>query len=218
MGEEAGEMDSYVRFLVMRLLNSLKGKAMTYIKDGRDDSQAKSNLFMMNNAFFLLKEMAPEKAGVPSGEDDEHYVIRGSWFQDKVRKVLETEKGKYLSHWEILNKHLTAVSEADLDYQKNAEVLSLESGRLIKQRFSGFNEDFDRTFELHKKLCIIDEGLRNDVKKEVSKVFLHRYRRFYEKYTKVKFSKKKQTLYTKYHPDVIEQMIESLFVDASGQN
>lgn len=39
MGEEAGELDSFVRYLVMRLLNSLKGKALNYTKDGRDDSQ-----------------------------------------------------------------------------------------------------------------------------------------------------------------------------------
>jgi hypothetical protein len=32
MGEEAGELDSFVRFLVMRLLNSLKGKALNYTK------------------------------------------------------------------------------------------------------------------------------------------------------------------------------------------
>ena len=39
MGDEAGELDSFVRYLVMRLLNSLKGKALNYTKDGRDDSQ-----------------------------------------------------------------------------------------------------------------------------------------------------------------------------------
>jgi hypothetical protein len=41
MGEEAGELDSFVRFLVMRLLNSLKGKALNYVRDGRDDSQVR---------------------------------------------------------------------------------------------------------------------------------------------------------------------------------
>jgi hypothetical protein len=41
MGDEAGELDSFVRYLVMRLLNSLKGKALNYTKDGRDDSQVR---------------------------------------------------------------------------------------------------------------------------------------------------------------------------------
>ena len=32
MGDEAGELDSFIRFLIMRLLNSLKGKALGYTK------------------------------------------------------------------------------------------------------------------------------------------------------------------------------------------
>ena len=148
MGDEAGELDSFVRFLVMRLLNSLKGKALNYTKDGRDDSQAKSNLFMINNSFYLLEELGPNAMEAET-KDAEHYRIEGSWFVDKVNKIMESEKGKYLGHWEALNTHLTAVGSGDLEYQKNdANVLSLESGRLIKQRFSGFNEDFERTYEL----------------------------------------------------------------------
>ena len=46
MGEEAGELDSFVRFLVMRLLNSLKGKALNYVRDGRDDSQVRRDFFV----------------------------------------------------------------------------------------------------------------------------------------------------------------------------
>lgn len=39
IGEEAGELDSFIRFLVMRLLNSLKGKAFNYTRDPGDDAQ-----------------------------------------------------------------------------------------------------------------------------------------------------------------------------------
>ena len=39
MGEEAGELDSFIRFLVMRLLNSLKGKALNYTKHSGDLGQ-----------------------------------------------------------------------------------------------------------------------------------------------------------------------------------
>jgi exocyst complex protein 7 len=216
MGDEAGELDSFVRYLVMRLLNSLKGKALNYTKDGRDDSQAKSNLFMINNAFYLLEELGPnamEKED-QSDHDAEHYRIEGSFFVDKINKISESEKSKYLGHWEALNTHLTAVGQSDIEYQKNeSTVLSLESGRLIKQRFSKFNEDFERTYALHKKLCVIDHRLRSTLQQDVSKVFLNRYRRFYDKYTKYKFSKKHQEEYTKYSPDKIEDMLGNLYVD-----
>ena len=220
LGEEAGELDSFVRYIVMRLFNSLKGKALNYTKDGRDDSQAKSNLFLLNNAFYLLEELGPNSEsnmGVTTeggGEDKELYRIEGTWFVDRVKKLMESEKQKYLLHWEVLNTHLTAVASSDLEYQKNdSNMLSHDSGRLIKQRFTGFNEDFERTYALHRKLCVIDPRLRLELQQDVTKIFLPRYRRFYEKYTKIRFSKKHQEDYTKYSPDKIEEMLSNLYVD-----
>jgi len=211
MGEEAGELDSFVRFLVMRLLNSLKGKALNYTRDGRDDSQAKSNLFMINNAFYILEELGPNSMVTA---DVDQYRIEGSWFVDKVNKIMESEKSKYLAHWEVLNAHLTAVGSDELEFQKNdSSALTHDSGKLIKNRFSGFNEDFERTCALHKKLCIIDPRLRLTLQQDVISAFLPRYRRFYDKYTKVKFSKKKQEEYTRYSPEKIEEMLEDMYVD-----
>ena len=214
MGEEAGELDSYVRYLVMRLFNSLKGKALNYTKDGREDSLAKSNLFLLNNAFYLLEELGPNSVSAAMNGDKEEYRIENSWFVDKVQKLMESEKSKYLLHWESLNTHLTAVANKDLEYQKNdSNVLSHDSGRLIKHRFTGFNEDFERTYALHRKLCVIDPRLRLELQQDVTAVFLPRYRRFYEKYTKIRFSKKHQEEYTKYHPDVMDEMLSGLYVD-----
>jgi Exo70 exocyst complex subunit len=130
----------------------LSAKAINYTKDGRSDGQAKSNLFMMNNAFYLLDEMGPNSIKNIT-KDAEHYKIEGSWFVDKVNKIMDSEKAKYLGAWEQINTHLTAVANADLEYQKNdSTVLAHESGRLIKQRFSGFNEDFEVLFGLHLKV------------------------------------------------------------------
>lgn len=212
MGEEAGELDSFVRFLVMRLLNSLKGKALNYTKDGRDDGQARSNLFIINNSFYLLEELGPNS--LPDGPHDssEVYRIENTWFVDKINKLMDSEKAKYLGHWEALNTHLTSVGE--LEYQKNdSSAISYDSGKLIKQRFSGFNDDFEKTFQLHKKLCIIDPRLRLQMQQDVSAAFLPRYRRFYEKYTKIRFSKKHQSEYTKYSPDKIDDMLTDLYTE-----
>jgi exocyst complex component 7 len=192
---------------------SSTGKAINYTKDGRSDGQAKSNLFLMNNAFFLLEELGPSSVQ-PVVEDAEHYRIQGTWFVDKINKIMDSEKAKYLCTWEQLNTHLTAVANEDLEYQKNdSTVLSHESGRLIKQRFSGFNEDFEVTYGLHLKLCVIDPRLRSSLQEDVSNVFLPRYRRFYEKYTKIKFSKKHQSEYTKYSPEGISEMLGDMYVD-----
>jgi len=138
MGDEAGELDSFIRFLVMRLVNSLKGKALNYTKHSADIGHARSSMFMMNNTFYLRDELGP--TGQITMNDFYDFRIESSWFIDKVNKLFESEKGKYLGQWEALNTHLTSVEHDELEYQKNDTILSLDSGRLIKSRFSGFNE------------------------------------------------------------------------------
>jgi exocyst complex protein 7 len=138
MGEDAGELDSFIRFLVMRLVNSLKGKALNYTKHSADISHARSSMFMMNNTFYLRDELGP--TGESAMNHSEDFRIESSWFVDKVNKLFESEKGKYLGQWEALNTHLTSVEHDELEYQKNETILSLDSGRLIKSRFAGFNE------------------------------------------------------------------------------
>jgi len=211
MGEDAGELDSFIRFLVMRLVNSLKGKALNYTKHSADISHARSSMFMMNNTFYLRDELGP--TGESATKHSEDFRIESSWFVDKVNKLFESEKGKYLGQWEALNTHLTSVEHDELEYQKNETILSLDSGRLIKSRFAGFNEDFERIFEEHQNLCVVDPRLRDLLQKEVAGVFIPNYRRFYEKYSKIRFSKKHQNEYTKYSPYKIEELLNQLYVD-----
>ena len=96
---------------------------------------------MMNNTFYLRDALGP-KANMndADGIRKDNFSIEGSWFVDKVNKLFESEKGKYLGQWEALNTHLTSVEHDELEYAKNETILSLDSGRLIKSRFSGFNE------------------------------------------------------------------------------
>lgn len=211
MGEEAGELESFIRFLVMRLVNSLKGKALNYTKHPGDLGQARSSMFMMNNTFYLRDELGPQAHNFDNPND---YRIESSWFVDKVNKLFESEKNKYLGHWEVLNTHLTSVEHDELEYQKNDNILSLDSGRLIKNRFSGFNEDFERIYDEHKELAVVDPRLRGLLQKEVAEVFLPLYRNFYESYSKIRFSKKHQGEYTKYSPYKIEELLSDLYVEA----
>mmetsp|Transcript_7407 Transcript_7407/g.18216 ORF Transcript_7407/g.18216 Transcript_7407/m.18216 type:complete len:797 (-) Transcript_7407:60-2450(-) len=215
LGEDAGELDSFIRFLTMRLVNSLKGKAQNYQKHHDDVGYARSSMFMMNNTFYLRDALGP-KANMNNtgGIRQENYSIEGSWFVDKVNKLFESEKGKYLGQWEALNTHLTSVEHDELEYAKNETILSLDSGRLIKSRFSGFNEDFERIFDEHKELSVVDPRLRDLLQKEVADSFLPLYRKFYEKYSKIRFSKKHQEQYTKYSPFKIEELLSKLYVDA----
>ena len=74
--------------------------------------------------------------------------------------------------------------------------------------------DFERIFEEHKELCVVDPRLRDLLQKEVAGVFLPNYLKFYDKYSNIRFSKKHQNEYTKYSPYKIEELLNRLYVDA----
>lgn len=217
MGDESNDLDSYVRFLIMRLLNSLQGKALNYTKDPGADASAKSTLFMMNNTFYLLEQLGASSRHktkqLPDGEiDGDTFRIESPWFRDKVGKIFEAEKTKYVQHWEVLNSHLTSVDKSELTYQGGSDkLLSLESGRLIKSRFAGFIEDFEKLYSVHQPLAVVDPKLRTMLQRDVMNVFYPRYTRFFEKYSRIQFSKKNMDQYLKYPPARVEQMLSELF-------
>eukprot|EP00581_Thalassiosira_minuscula_P005067 CAMPEP_0183746120 /NCGR_PEP_ID=MMETSP0737-20130205/66586_1 /TAXON_ID=385413 /ORGANISM="Thalassiosira miniscula, Strain CCMP1093" /LENGTH=852 /DNA_ID=CAMNT_0025981801 /DNA_START=106 /DNA_END=2664 /DNA_ORIENTATION=+ len=209
IGENAGEMDSFVRFLIKQLSISLSGKAQNYKNDEGPDSQAKSHLFMMNNTFYLLELLAPN--GVFDGSAEENYRINAPWFKQKMTKSFESEKAKYLKYWEVLGRHLTDVDDRELNYQNNKDVLSLGSGRLLKSRFSGFIEDFERVYVVHRNFTVIDPKLREMLQGDIRDVFLSRYKAFFDKYSRIQFSKKNMENYLKYPPQKLDSLIGQLF-------
>jgi len=213
IGDDASDMDSYFRFLVAKLLTNLQGKSKHYLRDPGPAVQAKSSLFLMNNTFYLLEYQMKSMVKIsddPDIDEEEYYILSRKWFKEKVGKMFDNAKHQYLTEWENLNKHLTSVDKNDLTYQ-NDKLLSLESGRLIKTRFSGFIEDFEKTYTIHKNLSFDDQKLRVMLQIDVKDIFLPRYKRFFEKYSRLQFSKKKMDEYLKYPPDRVEYMIDDLF-------
>lgn len=70
------ELDTFIRFLMMQLVNSLNGKALNYTKHAGDIRQARSSMYMMNNTFYLRDELGT-KINL-----DEEFRIESSWFVD----------------------------------------------------------------------------------------------------------------------------------------
>merc|ERR1712071_721369 len=213
-GNGASDMDSYVRYLVSRLLTNLRAKAEHYLNDDSGPAaSARNSLFMMNNTFYLLEYQLKsfhKLSEYTDIDEEEYYVLPAPWFKDKVGSLFEKAKEKYLSEWDSLNQHLTNVSKDGLTYQ-NENLLSKDSGRLFKARFSGFIEDFEKTYAIHKELNFADMKLRMMLQIDVKDTFLPRYRTFFERNSKLQFSKKKMDEYLKYPPKRVEFMIDELF-------
>lgn len=222
IGEAAGDMEFFIRYLTMTLLSNLQSKAANYSRDPGLSSQAKSYLFLMNNTFYLLEQLGPgnsrqlHNSQKPFNAEDDYegsdYKIVEPWFIDQVHKIFDASKKKYLSYWEVLNRHLGLVSKNDLQYQNvEQKLLNLESGRLLKARFSKFNEQFEETYAVHRELTVIDPKLRVRLLEDVRAVYLPKYRQFYKEYSQIKFSKKNQNDYLKYPPERVEGMMADMF-------
>jgi len=220
-GRGAGEIGTFVKYLIVKLLHNLQAKMMKYMDEPGSAAQARGGMFMMNNTFYLHEQLGlsrnpSQQNGIQDqgghDMDGEDYKITGKWFPEQVDKMFEKSKKIYLKHWEDLNSHLTAVDQKDLNNYKSAEkVLKLESGRLLKSRFSGFNEEFEKIYQVHREFSVIDPKLRKRLAENVLEVFLPKYEKFYNTYSVVQFSKKQMNKYLKYPPEKIKNMIEDMY-------
>ena len=82
---------------------------------------------------------------------------------------------------------------------------------MFKDRFKGFNDDFGRMYDIHHPLSVIDNGLRKELQSAVKDVFMKRYEKFYEKYSRFRFSKKNQNEYLKYPPPKVDSMLSRMY-------
>ncbi len=226
IGEGAGEMEFFTRYLVMSLLSNLQKKAQRYTMDDKDskaNSQMKAYLFILNNTFYLneqLGEGASENKSPPApilrnkidDVDGNDFKITSPWFKKSIQEMFEGSLKKYLKYWEKLKIHLVRISESELTFAKSdGKVLTLESGRILKARFSGFNGDFIKIFEMQNDITIIDPKLRKKLLFDIKSVFLPSYVEFYEKYSQYQFSKKNQEDYLKYPPKKLNSMLGNMF-------
>lgn len=217
IGDSAGEMDHFIRYIVMALISNLNAKAQQYEILSGVESEAKSCLFMMNNTHYLSENLAPVETTSHSNlhandEDEVDCRIRGEWFTNQIDKLFSNSKKKCLNLWDTLNQHVTMIPEQDFSYANADRQLTLESGRILKARFNGFNEDFEKIYSAHSKLTVIDVKLRQRLIEEIKDVFLPNYHNFFGKYSSYNFSKKNKEDYLRYPPSKIEQMMEDMFL------
>jgi exocyst complex protein 7 len=205
----------------MTLLANLQAKSAAYANESGPIALAKSHLFLVNNTYYLSEQLkynyVPESSApiLRNNQDDledSDYKIRGEWFSDQVNKLFENSKKKYLQYWDSLNDHLTEVGNGQLTYSNpDQKLLTLESGRLLKARFSGFNDAFETIYESHRRLRINDPKLREMVIADVKNAFLSKYEYFFSVYSKYQFSKKNMDDYLKYPPQKVDEILSEMF-------
>jgi len=216
IGDKSGGMDRFVRYVLIKLLQNLQAKSKQCIKNEGAAAELKCHIFLINNAEYLYELIGPDSGPLNTQDvtpDDEPYEITGTWFQDTVGQLRDREKKRYLEQtWFPLLKHLTSVDKNELSYQnESSRLLTLDSGRLIKDRFKGFADEFEQVLRSHRGLQVHSSLGRRRMIADIKQVFMPRYTRFFDKYSKIKFSKRKQEEYLKFDPPKVDSLVDNLF-------
>jgi len=110
-----------------------------------------------------------------------------------------------------LAAHLADVDTSNFKYQNaKTKLLTLDSGRLLKSKFGGFN---DTLTAMHGTMSTValPESARHMVLSEGKDMVRERYKSFFETYSVYNFSKKKQDEYLRYPPILADSIYDELF-------
>jgi hypothetical protein len=74
---------------------------------------------------------------------------------------------------------------------------------------TSFNSE--RVYLAHRGFTVIDPKFREMLQNDIRGVFLKRYKTFFDKYSRIQFSKKNMETYLKYSPQKIDSLVSQLF-------
>ncbi|GMH71568.1 hypothetical protein TrST_g1375 [Triparma strigata] len=211
VGGEGG--DDYVRHLVILCIERIVEAGKGY-KDGGRKGEARREVFLLNNACYLLAQLgsAPENKTIGEGSDCESdsFVLTDSWFTSMLNSMIDKAyRGYVRNSFEVLRSYLTEVDAGKFKYQ-SGNLLSLDSGRQLKSRFGGFADALQEMHEYSGGLRIWSSPWLDKIQQDGLAV-IDEYTVFFDKYSRYQFSKKKQEEYLRYPPMVARSIIEGLF-------
>ena len=145
-------------------------------------------LFKLNNYHYILKRLK---------ESDLLDIVH--LYNPRVRKTyemrIEESKNEYIrSLYPVIN-YLRDVGD---------------TRKSVKDRFTGFNKEFQELYRLNRTYAVPDTGLRTQIRDACKREFLEHYRPFYNHYINQDFSKNKEK-YVKYTPELLVSMIDQFF-------
>lgn len=173
---------------ILRLLSAL---GLTLKKKSE---QSYTNIFLraifeLNNHHYILKTLKESSLlNIVHIYNDETSAFYEGLIKDE-RKI-------YLASWNQALDYITEPQDA--------------RGKSIKERFSGFNKEFQELHKTQSSYAIPDADLRLGIRKEIKDYLVPKYRNFYERYRRSDFTKNKDK-YIKYTPEQVASMIEEFF-------
>ena len=188
------------------------------------------SLFFLNNNYYILKTLSQNQL-IPIVRLYQHDQVESNYHQ-----LINRDKAGYRKCWEKILDLLEMKSpmsqqklagspyySGTLPGSASAHSLSSPSSgfklkesdrKEIKNKFSGFNKEFEALSKEQKKYTVPDPDLRKDLIEDNINIVLSKYKPFYDQYSQVDFSRIIHK-YIKYSPDHVIQEIKQFFSSAA---
>ncbi|KAG7391071.1 Exocyst complex component 7 [Phytophthora pseudosyringae] len=193
---------AFVDTVVTQLIEALTLKA-DQLK-GRDSLK---QLFLVNNFGYVANSLPhcpqPDDADL---EKQLHGIIK-----PRVEAMRNDSLGAFIHLSYVSFKEYLKDPTETLQYAKGGNVLTLESGRLLKEKFSKFNDQLEELYKTQRTYVVAEVPIRQHLIRTAVDTIIPAYKAFYEKYSAIQFSRKHASKYLKYTPQAAQVLLKELF-------
>ncbi|EGZ07079.1 hypothetical protein PHYSODRAFT_529730 [Phytophthora sojae] len=193
---------SFVDTVIMQLIEALTAKA-----DQLKGKECLKQLFLVNNFGYVTNSLP--HCMQPDDADLEKHIH--STIKPRVEAMRNDALGAFIQFSYIsFKENLNAPTET-LQYAKGGNVLTLESGRLLKEKFSKFNDQLEELHKTQRAYVVAEVPIRQHLVRTAVDTIIPAYKAFYEKYSVIQFSRKHASKYLKYTPQAAQGLLKELF-------
>ncbi|XP_022092388.1 exocyst complex component 7-like isoform X2 [Acanthaster planci] len=172
------QVSIYVAKVLGALSLNLDQKAKTY------SDQYLGAIFLLNNYHYILKSLERSELMklvlVSTPDIESHYA-----------DVIRDQKKEYSKSWNKVLSHILEVNKPMSSQRMAQEAAKLKDKerQQIKDKFKGFNQDFEELYKTQKSYAIPHAELRTALREENKKLIVQPYQVFRDKYMLINFTK-----------------------------
>ncbi|XP_078611801.1 exocyst complex component 7-like isoform X1 [Branchiostoma floridae x Branchiostoma japonicum] len=194
------KLSIYIGKVLGALQLNLENKAKGY------DDPALTAIFLLNNYHYILKTL--KSSGLMRV-----VVLQTSDIEEHYEDIIREQKRLYSKSWSGVLRHILEISGKTVSQQRAAPQMGKlkdKERQTIKDRFKGFNQEFDDIYRTQKGYAIPDQELRQTLRNDNRDFILPAYTAFREKYEPMQFTKNPEK-YIKYSPEEVSATIDRFF-------
>lgn len=193
-------VSEYVQRVLGALGLNLELKARVY------EAPTLSSLFLLNNYNYIVKTL--QRSGLLTLLQEGG--IAG--VEKQYEGLIDEQKATYQKCWGKVLNFLLEMDKPMSTHKASEQQTRLKDKQrqLIKDKFKGFNTEFEELHQIQKTYSVPDTQLRDQLRNENMDLILPHYTAFKEKYSTLPFTKNPEK-YIKYTVEEIEAMLKSFF-------